>query len=147
MGSFACRTVGKVSVLSAHSPPSATVCSPPSDSRSISSRTHSQPPFASTWSCQNFPTQNIRPQGYNCNSTLLMPKMPFRHRRIVSPCPSVLKPHLHLSWSQVQLLSQGQLLLLQVSTPPFSAKIPKYPSEEKFLFFPPFSQKPNTESL
>lgn len=29
----------------------------------------------------------------------------------LGPCPSVLKPHLHLSWSQVQLLSQGQLLL------------------------------------
>lgn len=93
------------------------------------------------------PLKTSGPKGITVILHFLMPKMPFRHRRIVSPCPPVLKPHLHLSWSQVQLLSQGQLLLLQVSTPPFSAKIPKYPSEEKFIFFPPFSQKPNTESL
>lgn len=77
----------------------------------------------------------------------LMPKMAFSYRRIVSPGPSVLKPHLHLSCSQVQLLSQSQLLLLQVSTPLFSEKYQNTPRKKFFSFFPPFSQKPNIESL
>ena len=50
VGSSACRTAGKASVLSAPALPSATSYSPPTDSRSTSSRTHSPPQFASAWS-------------------------------------------------------------------------------------------------
>lgn len=51
MGSSACRTVGKVSVLSALELPSAIVGFHPLDSRSISSGTRSPPRSASTSSC------------------------------------------------------------------------------------------------
>lgn len=72
-------------------------------------------------------------------------------RNNILPRPSVLKPHLHLSRSQVQLLGQSELLLLQGSKPSIlNKKIPKYPLPRKSLsplfFFLRFPGKTNVQT-